>query len=68
MKVYGGTLNILLTVCLLSVKDTELRQARQHQLNFIRFKQIQILYAISTCTPKAVPYTSAIQEALGNME
>lgn len=68
MEVYGGSLNILLTVFLISEKDTELRQARQHQLNFIRFKQFQILFAISTCTPKAVPYTSAIQETRGNME
>lgn len=61
MELYDGSLNIPLTVFLISEKDTELRQARQHQLNFIRFKQFQILFAISTCTPKAVPYTSLLQ-------
>lgn len=57
MEVYDGSLSILLTVFLIPGKDTELRQARQHQLNFIRFKQFQILFVISICTPKAVPYT-----------
>lgn len=68
MEVYDGSLNILLMVFLISEKDIELRLARQHQLNLIRFKQFQILFAISTCTPKAVPYTAAIQETHGNMK
>lgn len=67
-EVYDGSLNILLMVFLIAEKDTELRLARQLQLNLIRFKQLQILFAISTCTPKAVPYTSATQETRGNME
>jgi len=66
MEVYDGSLNIVLTVFLISEKDTEPRQARQHQLNVVRLKRFQILFAISTCTPKAVPYSSAIQDTRGN--
>lgn len=54
-EVYDGSLNILLMVFLIAEKDIELRLARQHQLNLIRFKQLQILFAISTCTPQGCP-------------